>query len=132
MAQMEQFNFDTSATNYAEVSYDGSKVANQALAETDKIYAAHYERMKKDAIADAETRSRNYQKFGKLLGQAGEFKKKLDAWNDSKSLKKDLTEGTAAEGGEEVQTGEVKDKTKEIEIQEEKKALNKYGSPVTK
>ena len=32
MAQMEQFNFDTSATNYAEVSYDGSKFANQALA----------------------------------------------------------------------------------------------------
>ena len=47
MANMESFNFDTSATNYAEVSYDGSKVANQALAETDKIYAAHYERMKK-------------------------------------------------------------------------------------
>ena len=102
MAQMEQFNFDTSATNYAEVSYDGSKVANQALAETDKIYAAHYERMKADAIADAETRSRNYQKFGKLLGQAGEFKKKLDAWNDSKSLEGDLTEGTAAKGGEDV------------------------------
>ena len=120
MAQMEQFNFDTSATNYAEVSYDGSKVANQALAETDKIYAAHYERMKKDAIADAETRSRNYQKFGKLLGQAGEFKKKLDAWNDSKSLEGDLTKGTAAQGGEEVQTGEVKDKTQEIEIQQEK------------
>ena len=120
MAQMEQFNFDTSATNYAEVSYDGSKVANQALAETDKIYAAHYERMKADAIADAETRSRNYQKFGKLIGQAATFKKKLDAWNDSKSLEGDLTEGTAAKGGEKVQTGEVKDKTQEIEEQKEK------------
>jgi hypothetical protein len=120
MAQMEQFNFDTSATNYAEVSYDGSKVANQALAETDKIYAAHYERMKADAIKDAETRSRNYQKFGKLIGQAAEFKKKLDAWNDSKSLEEDLTKGTAAQGGEEVQTGEVKNKTQEIEDQKEK------------
>ena len=37
MAEMENFNFDTSDTNFAEVSYDGSKVANQALAETDKI-----------------------------------------------------------------------------------------------
>ena len=75
MAQMEQFNFDTSATNYAEVSYDGSKVANQALAETDKIYAAHYERMKADAIADAETRSRNYQKFGNYLDKLVSLRK---------------------------------------------------------
>tara|TARA_A200000159_G_scaffold114816_1_gene108125 strand:+ start:1226 stop:3976 length:2751 start_codon:yes stop_codon:yes gene_type:complete len=120
MANMESFNFDTSATNYAEVSYDGSKVANQALAETDKIYAAHYERMKQDAIKDAETRSRNYTKLGKLIPQAVKFKEKLDAWNDSKSLKSDLTEGTSAKGGEEVQTGKVKDKTKEIEIQQEK------------
>ena len=127
MAQMEQFNFDTSATNYAEVSYDGSKVANQALAETDKIYAAHYERMKADAIADAETRSRNYQKFGKLLGQAGEFKKKLDAWNDSKSLEKDLTEGTAAKGGEEVQTG--KPPVDNIE-KEQEEALKKEENAV--
>ena len=127
MAQMEQFNFDTSATNYAEVSYDGSKVANQALAETDKIYAAHYERMKADAIADAETRSRNYQKFGKLLGQAGEFKKKLDAWNDSKSLEKDLTEGTAAEGGETVQTG----KPPKVDIEKEQEdALKKEENAV--
>ena len=127
MAQMEQFNFDTSATNYAEVSYDGSKVANQALAETDKIYAAHYERMKADAIADAETRSRNYQKFGKLLGQAGEFKKKLDAWNDSKSLEKDLTEGTAAEGGEEVQTG----KPPKVDVEKEQEdALKKEENAV--
>ena len=88
MANMESFNFDTSATNYAEVSYDGSKVANQALAETDKIYAAHYERMKVDAIKDAETRSRNYTKLGKLIPQAVKFKEKLDAWNDSKYIKK--------------------------------------------
>ena len=127
MANMEQFNFDTSATNYAEVSYDGSKVANQALAETDKIYAAHYERMKADAIKDAETRSRNYQKFGKLLGQAGEFKKKLDAWNDSKSLEKDLTEGTAAKGGEEVQTG--KPPVDNIE-KEQEEALKKEENAV--
>ena len=93
MAEMEQFNFDTSHTNYAEVSYDGSKVANQALAETDKIYAASYERAKANAIADAEMRSRNYQKFGKLIGQAAEFKKKLDQWNDTKALNEDVTEG---------------------------------------
>ena len=127
MANMEQFNFDTSATNYAEVSYDGSKVANQALAETDKIYAAHYDRMKADAIKDAETRSRNYQKFGKLLGQAGEFKKKLDAWNDSKSLEKDLTEGTASKGGEEVQTG----KPPEVDVEKEQEdALKKEENAV--
>ena len=134
MAQMEQFNFDTSATNYAEVSYDGSKVANQALAETDKIYAAHYERMKADAIADAETRSRNYQKFGKLLGQAGEFKKKLDAWNDSKSLEKDLTEGTAAKGGEEVQTGKTPvdniEKEQEDALKKEENAVAVEGEQI--
>jgi len=93
MAEMENFNFDTSDTNFAEVSYDGSKVANQALAETDKIYAASYERAKANAIADAEMRSRNYQKFGKLIGQAAEFKKKLDQWNDTKQLEKDQTDG---------------------------------------
>ena len=133
MANMESFNFDTSATNYAEVSYDGSKVANQALAETDKIYAAHYERMKKDAIADAETRSRNYQKFGKLLGQAGEFKKKLDAWNDSKSLEKDLKEGTASEGGEEVQTGKPKvdiEKEQEDALKKDENAVKVEGEKI--
>ena len=133
MANMESFNFDTSATNYAEVSYDGSKVANQALAETDKIYAAHYERMKKDAIADAETRSRNYQKFGKLLGQAGEFKKKLDAWNDSKSLESDLKEGTASEGGEEVQTGKPKvdiEKEQEDALKKDENAVKVEGEKI--
>lgn len=133
MANMESFNFDTSATNYAEVSYDGSKVANQALAETDKIYAAHYERMKADAIADADTRSRNYQKFGKLLGQAGEFKKKLDAWNDSKSLEGDLKEGTASKGGEEVQTGKPKvdiEKEQEDALKKDENAVKVEGEKI--
>ena len=30
---------------------------------------------------------RNFQKFGKLIGQGVEFKKKLDAWNDTRSLR---------------------------------------------
>ena len=63
--EFEQFSFNHSDSNFAEVSYDGSKVANQALAETDKIYAAAYEK-KQNALADAETRSRNFQKFGNL------------------------------------------------------------------
>jgi len=92
--EFEQFSFNHSDSNFAEVSYDGSKVANQALAETDKIYAAAYERAKQNALADAETRSRNFQKFGKLIGQGVEFKKKLDAWNDTKSLREDQREGT--------------------------------------
>ena len=92
--EFEQFSFNHSDSNFAEVSYDGSKVANQALAETDKIYAAAYERAKANAIADAETRSRNFQKFGKLIGQGVEFKKKLDAWNDTRSLREDQREGT--------------------------------------
>jgi len=92
--EFEQFSFNHSDSNFAEVSYDGSKVANQALAETDKIYAAAYERAKQNALADAETRSRNFQKFGKLIGQGVEFKKKLDAWNDTKSLREDQKTGT--------------------------------------
>ena len=92
--EFEQFSFNHSDSNFAEVSYDGSKVANQALAETDKIYAAAYERAKQNALADAETRSRNFQKFGKLIGQGVEFKKKLDAWNDTRSLREDQREGT--------------------------------------
>ena len=92
--EFEQFSFNHSDSNFAEVSYDGSKVANQALAETDKIYAAAYERAKQNALADAETRSRNFQKFGKLIGQGVEFKRKLDAWNDTKSLREDQKEGT--------------------------------------
>ena len=92
--EFEQFSFNHSDSNFAEVSYDGSKVANQALAETDKIYAQAYERAKQNALADAETRSRNFQKFGKLIGQSVEFKKKLDAWNDTKSLREDQKEGT--------------------------------------
>ena len=92
--EFEQFSFNHSDSNFAEVSYDGSKVANQALAETDKIYAAAYERAKQNALADAETRSRNFQKFGKLIGQGVEFKKKLDAWNDTKSLRENQREGT--------------------------------------
>ena len=91
--EFEQFSFNHSDSNFAEVSYDGSKVANQALAETDKIYAAAYERAKQNAIADAETRSRNFQKFGKLIGQGVEFKKKLDAWNDTKSLREEQKKG---------------------------------------
>ena len=48
--EFEQFSFNHSDSNFAEISYDGSKVANQALAETDKIYAAAYERANKTLL----------------------------------------------------------------------------------
>ena len=79
--------FDTSDTNYLGAkSTKRTDVINQGIDALTSSNEQMYNRMAQDAIAAAETRSRNFQKFGELIKRGGEFKKELDAWNETREL----------------------------------------------
>ena len=79
--------FDTSDTNYLGAkSTKRTDVINQGIDALTASNEQMYNRMAQDAIAAAEQRSRNFQKFGELIKRSGEFKKELDAWNETREL----------------------------------------------
>lgn len=79
--------FDTSDTNYLGAkSTKRTDVINQGIDALTASNEQMYNRMAQDAIAAAEQRSRNFQKFGELIKRGGEFKKELDAWNETREL----------------------------------------------
>jgi len=84
----ERYNFNTSDTNYLETKRPGASVVNQAISEMDKKYAAHFDRMKNDAIAMADQRSRNFQKFGQLIKQGAQLKQQFEEWDDTRKMNK--------------------------------------------
>ena len=79
--------FDTSDTNYLGAkSTKRTDVINQGIDALTASNEQMYNRMAQDAIAAAETRSRNFQKFGELIKRGGEFKKEVEAWNETREL----------------------------------------------
>ena len=58
---MQQNYMDTSDTNFIEMKNQFADATNANIETMDKVYAEHFERAKKDAIALADQRSRNAQ-----------------------------------------------------------------------
>ncbi len=77
---------DTSNTNYLELESSIGDKVNEGIAQLDRSNAEMFQRMANDAIEAANTRSRNFQKFGELVKQTGQFKKEVDAWNKTREL----------------------------------------------
>ena len=77
---------DTSNTNYLEMESSMGDKINEGIANLDRSNAEMFQRMANDAIEAANTRSRNFQKFGELVKQTGQFKKEVDAWNKTREL----------------------------------------------
>ena len=84
---MDSNMFNTADTNYLEVG-DFSEVINAEQDATTKSNNAEYAARGAEAVRMAEQRSRNFQKFGQLIKQGGQFKKELDQWNEANALLK--------------------------------------------
>ena len=54
---------------------------NQLIASNNQ----QYKQMAQDAIAAAETKSRNFQKLGQLVAQVGDFVPKFQKWQDNRA-----------------------------------------------
>ena len=144
---MQQNYMDTSDTNFIEMKNQFADATNANIETMDKVYAEHFERAKKDAIALADQRSRNAQKFGELVKQAGSFKQQLDEFNANreydKSKRSEEGDQTKTVGRETVakvldptfgQTSAVKpsqEETKALEIKQEATNSDIQGEIVT-
>ena len=85
---MDSNQFSTTDTNYQGVDFDTSTSVGKGI---DTLIASNnqqYKQMAQDAIAAAETKSRNFQKLGQLVAQTGEFVPKFQKWQDNRSLLK--------------------------------------------
>ena len=77
--------FNTSDTNFSDVSNKRSESINTGINELIANNNAQYKQRAQDAIAAAETKSRNFQKLGQLIADTGKFVPKLQEWNDNRS-----------------------------------------------
>ena len=85
---MDSNQFSTANTNYQGVDFDTSTSVGKGI---DTLIASNnqqYKQMAQDAIAAAETKSRNFQKLGQLVAQTGQFVPKFQKWQDNRSLLK--------------------------------------------
>ena len=85
---MDSNQFSTANTNYQGVDFDTSTSVAKGI---DTLIASNnqqYKQMAQDAIAAAETKSRNFQKLGQLVAQTGQFVPKFQKWQDNRSLLK--------------------------------------------
>lgn len=79
--------FNTSQYNYEEVG-DFSKAINAEQDAITKSNETEYAARGAEAVRMANQRSQNFQKFGQLIKQGGQFKKELDEWNEANELLK--------------------------------------------
>ena len=97
---------DTSNTNYLELESSMGDKVNEGIAQLDRSNAEMFQRMANDAIEAANTRSRNFQKFGELVKQTGQFKKEVEAWNKTRELDQQYKDDKI----EEDRSGEAEEK----------------------
>ncbi len=79
--------FNTSQYNYEEVG-DFSKAINAEQDAVTKSNETEYAARGAEAVRMANQRSQNFQKFGQLIKQGGQFAKELAEWNEANDLLK--------------------------------------------
>ena len=82
---MDSNMFNTSDTNFSDVSNKRGESINAGINDLIANNNAQYKQRAQDAIAAAETKSRNFQKLGQLIADVGKFAPKFQEWNDSRS-----------------------------------------------
>ncbi len=85
---MDSNQFSTSDTNYQDVGFGTSDMMSEGINQLIASNNQQYKQMAQDAIAAAETKSRNFQKLGQLVAQAGQFVPKFQQWNDNRAILK--------------------------------------------
>ena len=84
---MDSNMFNTSQYNYEEVG-DFSKAINAEQDAVTKSNETEYAARGAEAVRMANQRSQNFQKFGQLIKQGGQFAKELAEWNEANELLK--------------------------------------------
>ena len=79
--------FNTSQYNFEEVG-DFSKAINAEQDAVTKSNETEYAARGAEAVRMANQRSQNFQKFGQLIKQGGQFAKELAEWNEANELLK--------------------------------------------
>ena len=82
---MDSNQFNTSDTNYQDVGYGTSDMMAEGINQLIASNNQQYKQMAQDAIAAAETKSRNFQKLGQLVAQVGDFVPKFQKWQDNRA-----------------------------------------------
>ena len=85
---MDSNQFNTSDTNYQDVGYGTSDMMAEGINQLIASNNQQYKQMAQDAIAAAETKSRNFQKLGQLVAQVGDFAPKFQKWADNRAILK--------------------------------------------
>ena len=85
---MDSNQFSTTNTNYQGIDFDTSTSIAKGIDSTIASNNQQYKQMAQNAIAAAETKSRNFQKLGELVAQTGKFVPKFREWQDNRSILK--------------------------------------------
>ena len=85
---MDSNQFNTSDTNYQDVGYGTSEMMAEGINQLIASNNQQYKQMAQDAIAAAETKSRNFQKLGQLVADVGKFAPKFQQWKDNRAILK--------------------------------------------
>jgi len=130
--------FNISDTNYLGIGFGASdsmaKGINTLTADNARMFQMYGEQ----AIAMANQRSSNFQKFGQLFKQAAEAKNAIDKWNDARDLDneykpekekeedKETPEGGTPEGGPSGGEAEEpkEEKTKKVKAEDKKQSID--------
>lgn len=78
--------FNISDTNYAGIGFGGSDSMAQGINKLTADNAAMFQMYGQQAIAMANQRSSNFQKFGSLFKEAATAKNAIEAWQDAKDV----------------------------------------------
>ena len=82
---MDSNQFNTSDTNYQDVGFGTSNMMAEGINQLIASNNQQYKQMAQDAIAAAETKSRNFQKLGQLVADVGAFVPKFQKWQDNRA-----------------------------------------------
>lgn len=121
--------FNISDTNFLGVGYGASDSMGRDINKLTNSNAEMFQMYGQQAIAMANQRSSNFQKFGNLFKEAATAKAAIDKWNDTKDLdneynpnkgnKVEQPESGTTEGG--PSGGEATDETDTTKVKNEKK-----------
>ena len=128
--------FNISDTNYLGVGFGASDSMGRDIDKLTNNNAAMFQMYGQQAIAMANQRSSNFQKFGNLFKEAATAKAAIDKWNDARDLdneynpnkgdKEEQPEGGTPEGGPSGGEAEEpkEEKTKKVKVEEKKQSID--------
>ena len=133
--------FNISDTNYLGIGFGASDSMGRDIDKLTNSNAEMFAMYGQQAIAMANQRSSNFQKFGQLFKEAATAKAAIDKWNDAKDLdneynpnkdkeKEEKPEGGTPEGG--PSGGEAEEPKEEKKAYEKNRAQKKQSIDIKK